>query len=368
MLKPRGFWHPLFPGSSTTRNMPKNRIYKCSTCGRSHAKPTGRRCQWVDLEQLEEPNDSTDSSEHEQSTNELANALRGLTAQMASFGERMAAVETARDNGVVADNVSLRPETEQAAAHTPPAQSPQDNLSIPSLQELRRDYEVGREVSRRLAEMDMADYPEEGSRGATGRARGKRSGAARTVQDTIVRIIDWPHFHIYAPPGTEPVTYDKLSIQQFAFGYMQMVDQPGAQFDKKVMWDLLKAVLEDAVEFSWPNVRNFFWIVGNQVENDRLAWSETVKIEKMRAKYSQKHELEVKPHKPDTQQTPQAPAERLRYCGPYQRGQCTERGDHAGLKHMCAHCFRVKSMPYPHPEAECRRKATEQSKNGRGGE
>ena len=34
---------------------------------------------------------------------------------------------------------------------------------------------------------------------------------------------------------------------------------------------------------------------------------------------------------------------------------------------MCAHCYRVKPMPYPHPEAECRRKQTEQPKYVQGG-
>ena len=81
------------------------------------------------------------------------------------------------------------------------------------------------------------------------------------------------------------MTFDNLSIQEFTYGYMQMIDQPGAKFDRGVMWDLLKEIMEDAVEFPWSNVRNFFWIVGSQVENDRLDWADVLKIKRLRAKH-----------------------------------------------------------------------------------
>ena len=61
------------------------------------------------------------------------------------------------------------------------------------------------------------------------------------------------------------------------------------------------------------------------------------------------------------------PTEKLRYCGQYQRGACHEKGDHGGLKHMCAYCYKVKATPYPHLEADCRRKSGEQPKTWGGG-
>ena len=211
--------------------------------------------------------------------------------------------------------------------------------------------------------MDVDDEAEP-TRTASRRARGKRSGAARTVQDKVVRDIDWPHFHIYTPPGTEPMTFLGLSIPEFTYGVLHMVDQPDANFDRGVMWNLLKAVMEDAAEYPWENVKNFFLIVGSHVENDRLEWGDTEIIEKLQAKHSQKHELVPKKASPQP-----AASNKLRYCGPYQKGNCPERNDHGGQKHMCAHCYRVKATPYPHPESECRRKTSmEQPKNARGGE
>ena len=118
----------------------------------------------------------------------------------------------------------------------------------------------------------MADLEDEeditGATGATSsRARGKRSGAARTVRDTIVHDIDWPHFHIYTAPGEEPMTFQRLSVQEFVYGFMHMIDQPDSRLDKQIMWDILKGMMEDATEYPWHNVRNFYWVVGSHVEN-----------------------------------------------------------------------------------------------------
>ena len=235
---------------------------------------------------------------------------------------------------------------------------------IPTARELRRDYEVGREVNRRLAELELDDEAISGARHGSIRTRGKRSGAARTVQDTVLRDIDWPHFHIYTAPGAEPMTFERLTVPEFVYGFQHMVDQPDSRLDRRVMWDILKGLMEDASEYPWHNVKNFFWVVGSHVENGRLEWADTVPIQQLRVKHAQKHDPPVK-----KQSTPAASSEKLRYCGPYQRGNCQEKADHAGLKHICAYCYRVKSAQFPHPEAECRRKNTDEvPKNARGGE
>ena len=55
--------------------------------------------------------------------------------------------------------------------------------------------------------------------------------------------IDWPHLHIYTPPGAEPMTFERLSMPEFVYGFMHMVDQTEARFDRRVMWNVLKLLL-----------------------------------------------------------------------------------------------------------------------------
>ena len=254
--------------------------------------------------------------------------------------------------------------SESEVDEAPELQPASPDVDIPTARELRRNYEMGREVNRRLADLEAEDDSAATARTGLHRPRGKRSGAARTVQDTVVRDIDWPHFHIYTTPGAEPMTYERLSIAEFVYGFLHMVDQPDARLDRGVMWDILKGMMEDATEYPWHNVRNFYWIVGSHVENDRLSWADFDQIQKLRIKHAQKHD--ALPKKPQTQA---AQGEKLRYCALYQKGTCPEKSDHAGQKHICGFCYRVKGTPYVHAEIDCRRKnGDEQPKNSKGGE
>ena len=339
--------------------MPRNRVYKCSACSRSHERPTGKHCQWVEAQQPATP--STNEPQQENNS-DLAAAMATLTATIAEMGKRLADRDERPETNHTVEVESEQEESDEEPVDSPSSQQPRDD--IPSLQELRRNYVVGREVNRRLEELEN----EQELAGANGlssqRVRGKRSGAARTVRDTIINDIDWPHFHIYSPPGEEPMTFQHLLVQEFVYGFQHMVDQPDSHLDRQVMWDMLKYMMEDTIEYPWHNVWNFYWIVGSHVENDRLRWSDDRLIQRLRVKHAQKHDpLPVK-------QTAKKPTEtdKLRYCAQYQKGGCPEKGDHAGQKHMCAFCYRIKGTPYPHPECECRRKSGEQPKNFKGGE
>ena len=296
----------------------------------------------------------------------LARALGKLTEKMDLLSNQIqvSAQQTPEDEQLEEEEEEEEDEQPEGAMAAIPISPQRTGHGIPSMQQLRRDIEIGREVNRRLAEMGLQDDLDEPMRTASQRSRGKRSGAARTVQDSVINDIDWPHFHIYSQPGADPMTYTRLTVPEFVYGFLHMVDQPESKFDRQVMWDILKAMMEDATEYPWPNVRNYFWIVGSHVENDRLKWSDHDEIQRLRAKHAQKHELVA-----IKASTTARPTEKLRCCGPYQKGQCPEKFEHGGFKHICAYCYRTKSTPYPHSELNCRRKNTdEQPKNVKGGE
>ena len=326
----------------------------CSKCHTVHEKPTGKHCQWFDIE---EPAVAPQTQQPQPPPPfEMAEAFRQLTATIEGMGSRLKDLESASESR------AAQGDTPQPSQQPEPDVEPQAS-GVPTVRELRANAALNREVQRRLADLEMADDFDNAQAGTTTqRTRGKRSGAARTVQDSIVNDIDWPHFHIYSPPGAEPTTYAGLSVPEFAYGYLHMVDQQGAKFDREIMWDLLKMIMEDASEYPWANVKNFFWILGSHIENDRAKWADTELIQKLRAKHAQKYEL------PTIKQSAQAP-EKAKCCGPYQKGVCTEKADHAGLRHICAHCVKVKAGNYPHPERDCRRKLSiEPPKNEKGGE
>ena len=214
-----------------------------------------------------------DSTSPEREDNTVLKAIEELSKQVKGLSDRMHAVENPQEPAAETssqekqwDNNGRSPEVRGEAA-------------IPSAREICRDYEVGHEVNCRLAGLGLDDDYGDTSKSVTQTTRGKKSGAARMVQDTVVNDIDWPHFHIYTSPGAEAMTFEGLSVQEFTFGFMHMIDQPEACFDRQIMWDILKNMIEDATEYPWTNVWNFFWVVGSHVENNRLAWTDTVQIQ-----------------------------------------------------------------------------------------
>ena len=335
--------------------MPKSRVYKCTKCSRSHERPTGKNCRWV-AEDIPTPT-QTDGVQ----PGELTAAINNLTTTMAAMGQRMLTMEKRLDEKTTTEVVLENSVSDDEIAQSAPV-SPA-HREVPSVRDLRNNIDVGREVDRRLAELEEEDDAT-GQRLSSVRIRGKRSGAARTVKDTVINDIDWPHFHIYTSPGADAMTFDRLTIPEFVYGFLHMIDQPDARLDRAVMWDILKGMMEDATEYPWHNVRDFYWVVGSHVENDRLSWTDNVPIQKLRAKHAQKHS--ISPKKQGTTSTRQ---QKLRYCGLFQTGNCPEKADHDGQKHMCAYCYKARGTPYSHPESECRRKSGEdQPKNGAGGE
>ena len=118
---------------------------------------------------------------------------------MEDMGRRMGAIETAEKPE--AAQPPPQELDEQAEVQETAGAAREHDSVIPSVRDLRRDYRLGREVSRRLAELDFDEDFTDPPRNASARVRGKRSGAARTVQDKVLRDVDWPHFHIYTPRG-----------------------------------------------------------------------------------------------------------------------------------------------------------------------
>ena len=128
----------------------------------------------------------------------LAAALRKLTDKMTTMGNCMGDMEKRFHERTAEAAVSEHSESEDKLSARPGTSH--EARAVPSTKELRRDYEVGRELNRRLAELEAEDDFAGNSRPTAMRTRGKRSGVARTVQDRVKRDIDWPHFHIYTAP------------------------------------------------------------------------------------------------------------------------------------------------------------------------
>ena len=236
---------------------------------------------------------------------------------------------------------------------------------------LRNDSDLMSRVARRLFELgeDQGDDSDQDRTGLSllGR-RGKKSGQARTVEDVVITEIDWPHLNVYRGPERRPVRFNELTVSEFIYGFLQMISIPRNHFNQDIMLNILKLMMEDTLNYPWESVRNFYRVLASSVEMNRIQWDDQVGIANLRYQFS--HRLpSANRAMPNTsvRNTPRVAPPNTKTCHAYQRGECREAADHAGLAHACGYCFRTKGFLCAHPEKDCRRKMAD-SKNGQSGE
>ena len=407
-------WHY---SAITTDTVMYQRSYSCRACGGNHPPPTGRRCPNIEGNDTqmatdngnespqfseEESENSQEGSEAElvdneaagheyvvsdqtddvnpsdvaaQRHSELLQAVKGMADNMMHMQELFAHANFARQatpqpppipRGPIApvSEADINQEGAGVPLPTQPAAGPAS---------LRQDEELMARVTRRLVELGAQAAippPTEATSASTDRKPGKKSGQARTVEDTVLRDIDWPHLNVYRGPERRPVRFNDLNMQEFTHGFMVMVQNCKNNFNQDVMFDILRDMMEDALNYPWENVRNFYRILASYVEMDRLEWSDHGRIQALRRQYAQSTTVlsaggASKSDKPKF--TARSVATNARTCHAYQRAECQERGDHSGYLHACAYCVRQTGQAYPHAEKDCRRKINDGSKNERGG-
>ena len=234
---------------------------------------------------------------------------------------------------------------------------------------LRQDLRLMRQAAVRLANL-QADDSDEDDYGELTRRRntGKKSGAALTAVDTVEHRIDWPHFHVKRMPvgNKKGVHFNELKVEEFVYGFLTMLEAPKAKWNFRDMITMLKHLMQDAMEFTWPNALTFYQKLGSEIEGGQTKWDDKERIRDLRMTYARtvfpaKRETRDSPTKPQLQSAPAG----MKCCVPFQKHTCDNDRDHAPFTHACAYCFKARSALCRHAEDDCMRKTTDIAKNGR---
>ena len=334
--------------------MPRN--YKCRSCGIVHEPPTGKNCRHRD--------NSPEPQTAEQADN-LLPLLRDISDRMEAMERKFEDMPRARINE------TSTPERAQPAAITAPVISIADSEihnEPASPETLRMDSRLMQDAARRLRQLELAQQGEDDLRalGST-KAAGKRSGSVMTVTDKVVKSVDWPHMHVrrMAAGKLKGVRFNELKVEEFVFGFLNMIEMPGNDMDFRRMLNILRDLMQDAMEFSWPNARRFYETVGLQVEWGTLKWTDEERINHLRFTYARTN-FPARKDDNDAAKPSLLPAPPgTKCCVPYQRHACEQDKDHAPFVHACAYCLKTKSAICRHPENDCYRKTNDAAKNGK---
>ena len=153
---------------------------------------------------------------------------------------------------------------------------------VPSLGYLRNNESVQAEVDKRLAE--LAQLNESATKG-----RLKSGKFGRPGDVTVEKVVDWPQNFILTGSRKVRPTYDDLTMSQWVSGFVRCIQEEKSEAAKFSMLDYLGNLMEDASDFSWESAKASHAIVLTNMEADRLQWTETDKLNRIRRAHAQKH-------------------------------------------------------------------------------
>ena len=161
------------------------------------------------------------------------------------------------------------------------------------------------------------------------------------------------------------MSYDSLSVYQWASGFITIIREEQSHEVKDQMLEYLSKIMDDAQDFDWSAAKGSHAVLLCRMEKNKVNWKQTDKIDRIRRAHAQKI----------SSQAPNFNGKKLRSdsngppCCFYQNNSCPQKGDHntAGYtyKHVCAICFGFRKK-FNHPAAECKtlkNSASKQAKN-----
>ena len=318
--------------------------FLCNKCGDVHKRPINSKCTFA----------STMDSDSESQV-ELSPSHSGLTSQavgndfnlqilaeLKSLGGRMTAMEKKMcDTSPAEVNQRSRASHVTGAVVASPDSAQLDEVVVPSVAALQGTPHIQAEVDRRLKH--LAELNE------AGKLKSQRGGS-----DTVwvKKQVPWPQNFVLGGNNKSRMSYDNLSWCQWVSGFAMIAREETNIQTKNAMLDYLSEIMEDANDFSWQSAKASHAVLLCRMEEGKVDWSETSKIDRIRRAHAQR----APPQNLASTNKPKSELKTM-VCRFYQRGTCQKDKDHETgqifYKHVCATCFAM-GKEYRHMAKDCR--------------
>ena len=381
------------------------RHYKCKKCGKAHATPTGKHCRefyhpdeekngqttegmmplLLDIHEkikdmdrrvssiegsgagsvIEEPDNVLHSEletveTHE--TDKILPLLIEIKRQVGDIDRRVSSVENTGAGSATGNSAVHQPKRTTDKTQDTGTDSLENDASPASL---RRNNDIMARAARRLARIRAIDEEYENDlEDSRSRLGGKKSGSLLVANESVVERIDWPHLYVTRQAGgaRKGVAYAELRIEEFVFGFISMLESPQCKWDYRTMTRILRMLMQDTMDFSWSNALALYKLIGVDVENGTIDWSDKAAIQEMRFTHSRIVLPDKKDNRDGPKAAPKTAPSDMRVCTSYQTQTCPQDRDHPPFTHACAYCHRTCAIVCRHSEAVCIRRVTDAAK------
>ena len=327
-----------------------------------------RTVQRVDYASMEagvriniEDDENPSHIDHDGSSNDI-NANHEELPDVASLREAIAAAQVEQERLKAQQELnSLKHQLDElrAANNNLRSQvSPQQRAGAPPLSNprvtadrVREDTQVLQTIERQLHDLGINDSSsdEDGADYQRSSRRGKklRSGKTAKLTSRVKYPQLWPHSELSLSYVSKDITYDKLSLPEFAAGYASILRLPHLEVtERNARIEHLASLMYFATQFPWPLVRSLHAAVLFEIECGRLCWGDSFSHLENRVLFHQQRAENV------------ASPRLIHFCRAYQSGKCSSQQDHWGtvknerkwVQHICAKCWLSTQESKRHPE------------------
>ena len=182
-----------------------------------------------------------------------------------------------------------------------------------------------------------------------GKLKSQRGGGENIF---VKKQVPWPQNHILGGQSKTRVSYDGLSWCQWMAGFVTIVREESDLDTKNAMLEYLADLMEDAHDFSWASAKGSYAVLLCKMEEGKLQWSDTLKIDRIRRAHAQRFTQQN-----HTENSEKKTDSKGMLCKFYQKGTCQHKMDHESgsnfYKHICSVCA-SQGKEYRHAAKDCR--------------
>ena len=322
--------------------MPPKKKAFCSKCNKEHARPVGKKCDQANIS-------SSTVVSAEKAPEASMDAIMSMLGEMSN---RLAVLEA---------------RTEVSTVEEPPVDPVQTYKAqgvIPTREYLANSVDVQREVSKRLAELETTTRAE-----LPGNTHKFKSGRFRTSESSVNNFVRWPHEMVYIGASRKRILYDELTPVQWMLGFLRCLQEQRDTATSQHMLSHGINVLQDAVDVSFPVAKGAYAVTMHEMEEGRVTWGDTERLERIRQLYTQRHLFQGTPEVASQAGKTAMQGNNRQVCAAYQNGSCSSETDHRdnGIlqRHICAHCVKTVKKAHNHPQSSCFRFLKQQNRGSK---
>ena len=275
--------------------------------------------------------------------------MKNISKKMHSMEQRIASTEqqlrasasTQSQSAVIKKKRATAPlhKDTESSSEDDSTESADDELVLPTKKFIRKNASI-RQVDARIEELKKLNEQD-----LKGNLKSQRS----INDEAIVKCkVPWPQNHVLTGSTRSRPSYDSLSIFQWVTGFTRIIQDEKNVEIKDKMLEYMADLMEDAQDFSWASAKACHAVVLCRMEEGKVVWSDTERIDRVRRSYAQK----VLSNKTTATSNGNGEKNKALVCKFYQDGSCSHTKDHTTggrrYKHNCSSCNGS------HPLKECK--------------